>query len=265
MMLRLFVLVCAIALGAAVAAGPLDRKFIYQIDDTYAPPPVGFVEHKMATPDGETIIVWAHPPRPNRTTIVYFHGNAGTLSMRTQRFKIFTDQGFGIIAMAYRGYSGSSGKPTERRIIQDAERLLDMAETFGANDVGGVALYGESLGAAVVSQIADTDIPYRAAVLEAPFTSVPELAEHLLPKLSFATRFLTDKWNSAEALTHMNDRPLLVLHGTQDPLIPIEMGRAIVDAAATSNKRLYSVTGAGHLDVWQPDAIRVILAFYRKH
>lgn len=265
MMTRLLLCLCAILIGTALAAGPLDRKFTYQIDPTYTPPPHGYTEHRMDTSDGETIIVWSHPPRSGRTTIVYFHGNAGSLSIRTERFKIFIDQGFGIIAMAYRGYSGSTGKPSQRKIVADAQQLLASVETFGANTTGGIALYGESLGAAVVAQIADTDIPYRAAVLEAPFTSVPELADHLAPQLAFATRFLTDKWDSVIAIQHMKPRPLLVLHGVDDPLIPIEMGRSIVDAAAPMNKRLYAVQGAEHLNVWQPDAIQVMLGFLRRH
>lgn len=265
MMLRILIYTCVLMLGTAVAAGPLERKLIYQTDPTHSPAPNGYLEHQMRTPDGERIVIWSSPPAPRRATIVYFHGNAGTLANRIERFRIFSDQGFGVIAMAYRGYSGSTGKPSQKKIVADARQLLGSVETYGASKHGGIALYGESIGAAVVAQIADNGTPYRAVVLEAPFTSVPDLAKHLLPKMAFASHLLSDKWNSARAITKMENRPLLVLHGTHDTLIPVAMGQSIVDAASTTNKRLYSVQDAGHLDVWQPETIRVMLSFLRTH
>jgi hypothetical protein len=78
-------------------------------------------EVKLTTSDGEHIIAWHVPPRDGKPVILYFHGNGGALRYRVERFTRLITDGIGVVAVEYRGYGGSSGSPSERGLIADAE------------------------------------------------------------------------------------------------------------------------------------------------
>ena len=111
---------------------------------------------------------WARA-RPGQPTLLYFHGNAGSLAFRSERIRHYQARGRGVFMMSYRGYSGSTGSPSESANVADA--LL--AYTFLV-DAGVAArdiiLYGESLGTGVAVQVA-AQKPVAGVVLDAPYTS----------------------------------------------------------------------------------------------
>jgi uncharacterized protein len=76
----------------------------------------------LDTADGERVIVWHVQPRQGRPVFLYFHGKGGSLRWRDERFRALIDDGSGLVALSYRGYGGSSGRPTERGLIEDAAR-----------------------------------------------------------------------------------------------------------------------------------------------
>src|ERR1700688_1360271 len=69
-------------------------------------------EAVLDTADGERVIVWHVPPREEQPVFLYFHGNGGSLRWRDERFRALISDGSGLIALSYRGYGGSSGRPT---------------------------------------------------------------------------------------------------------------------------------------------------------
>src|SRR6266446_2952162 len=88
-----------------------------------APAAAGFPQAQevmLDTPDGERVIVWHVPPRGEKPVVLYFHGNGGSLAYRVDRFRKLVSDGVGLLALSYRGYGGSSGKPTEAGLIEDA-------------------------------------------------------------------------------------------------------------------------------------------------
>ncbi|GKY88350.1 hypothetical protein STA1M1_22190 [Sinisalibacter aestuarii] len=219
-------------------------------------PPAGLSETTLTTADGETLVMWSAPPAPGKPVVLYFHGNAGNLAMRAGRFAAFTARGFGVVAPGYRGSSGSSGKPTEATLIDDARMLA--AQLPALTGPAPVIYYGESLGAAVAIALAETSPP-AALVLEAPFTSLAGMSARLYGSAALA-RLLTSRWPSLERIANV-PAPLLILHGADDPLVPPAMSRSLLAAAPGPDKRLYLVPGAGHVDVWQADAQRELYAF----
>lgn len=84
-------------------------------------------ELELATEDGERVIVWHVPPREGKPVILYFHGNGGSLRLRAARFRALTADGTGLLALSYRGYGGSSGRPTESGLISDARAVRAFA------------------------------------------------------------------------------------------------------------------------------------------
>src|SRR5437899_12871478 len=77
--------------------------------------------------DGERVLAWHMPPRDDNPVVIYFHGNGGSLRLRVDRFRKLAAAGIGLIGLSYRGYGGSSGKPTEAGLIADARAAYDFA------------------------------------------------------------------------------------------------------------------------------------------
>jgi fermentation-respiration switch protein FrsA (DUF1100 family) len=108
-----------------------------------------------------------------------------------------------------------------------------------------VVFFGESLGTAVVLQLA-LEVPPRALILESPFTSAVELGQRMFPWLPVGW-IMRNRFASSEKIGQYHG-PLLIIHGTQDTVIPFTMGQALF-ARANEPKRFYAVTGADHNEV----------------
>ena len=121
-------------------------------------------EAVLDTADGERVIVWHVPPREEQPVFLYFHGNGGSLRWRDERFRALISDGSGLIALSYRGYGGSSGRPTEKGLLADAAAAYAFAVARYPAD--RIALWGESLGSAVAIALA-ADKPVGRIVLEA--------------------------------------------------------------------------------------------------
>src|SRR6202521_395062 len=101
------------------------RSFIFPIPQTVrtAPEAAGFgaaEEHLLTTADGEKVIVWHVPAKPDHAVVIYFHGNGDFLAGLVGRFRDITSDGTGLAALSYRGYAGSSGHPSEQGLLSDA-------------------------------------------------------------------------------------------------------------------------------------------------
>src|SRR5438874_2460898 len=98
----------------------------------------------LPTADGKQVIAWHVPPRGERPVVLYFHGNGGALRHRVERFRALTADGTGLVAVDYRGYGGSTGRPSERGLGLDAEAAYDFA--VARYPPARLAGWGESLG-----------------------------------------------------------------------------------------------------------------------
>ena len=145
--------------------------------------------------------------------------------------------------LSYRGYSGSTGQPTEYRNVADARLAYDALLEDGIAPAD-IILYGESLGSGVAVQLA-AEKPVAGVVLDAPYTSIADVAVGAYP--FFPVRwFLFDRYETLNFLPNVH-APLLVVHGEADEVIPVAMGRAVY-AAAKGPKEIVTFPGAGHSD-----------------
>lgn len=245
---------------AATAWSQAERWLFYPFDPTLISPlDVGLtgVSETRVTSGADTLIVWTAPPKPGKPIILYFHGNAGNLATRAGRFRRFIDRGYGLIAPAYRGSSGSTGSASEDSLITDAQVVYGFSDWPNwPEKPAPMVVYGESLGTAVaialLAELAD-ETP-DSLVLEAPFTSIKGMAEIHYPALAAYADSLENKWPSLDRVARLN-LPMLILHGTKDKLIPHSMGLAIHSAASSRQKTFLSVTGGGHADLWRSDTL----------
>ncbi|MGH1354460.1 MAG: alpha/beta hydrolase [Thalassovita sp.] len=249
------VLLFGVVLAVAAAASQAERWLIYPFDPRHVSPSEAglpqVTETRITTPDGETLVVWSAPAKHGKPVILYFHGNAGNLATRKGRFQRMLDQGFGLIAPAYRGSSGSTGAPSEDVLIADAVLIANHPDLPQSKRR---VVYGESLGTAVSIALIAQGTAADALLLEAPLTSIHAMAETHYPALAPLTDKLNNHWPSLDRAHHLT-LPLMIVHGTQDTLIPIEMGRQIHTAAPSGNKSFLAVQGAGHTDLWRSDTL----------
>jgi len=210
----------------------------------------------IAMADGTPLTVWARAPEAGRPTILYFHGNAGTLSIRTPRFAEIAASGFGLLAPAYRGYSGSGGTPSEEALIRDALALFDRLR---ACVEGPIVLHGESLGTSVATAVA-AEREAAALILEAPFTAALDLAAAQYPWVPVGL-LMRDPFLTRERLPRVS-APVLIVHGTEDGIVPVEHGRRL--AALHPGAEMIAVEGGRHSDLWERGLWDAALAFLEK-
>lgn len=225
------------------------RSLIYHPSRTRTPPAeaglAGVEERTLVMPDGARVLAWYGKARPGEPTILYFHGNAGSLVERAERVRRFMSQGWGVYLMTYRGFGGSTGVPSETANVADA-RLAHGALVQEGVPPGSIVIYGESLGTGVAVRLA-VERPAAGLALEAPYTSVADVGTRVYPYLPVRL-LLRDRYESSAYIAQVRI-PLLVLHGELDRTIPVGMGREMF-RLANEPKRLSVLPRAGHADIY---------------
>jgi hypothetical protein len=183
------------------------------------------------------------------------HGNGGALRYRVERFTRLITDGIGIVAVEYRGYGGSSGSPSERGLIADAEAGYAFAAArYPAQQI---VLWGESLGSGVAVALA-AEKPVGRVILEAPFTSAAAVgAAHYwyVP----VRLLMTDQFRSDERIGKIT-APLLILHGVKDQTVPYAMGEHLFDIA-NKPKHIVRFLDGGHEDLDKNGALVAVGRF----
>ncbi|MGH2774610.1 MAG: alpha/beta hydrolase [Actinomycetota bacterium] len=240
-----------------------ESRFIYfparGLTATPADARLDFVDVNFNAEDGVRLNGWWVPGQVNDATLLWFHGNAGNLSDRVALLKLLHDElDVGVFMFDYRGYGRSEGKPSEAGLYADARAALEVTRRRAGVHRGEVVLFGQSLGAAVAVELANAH-PVRGVVLESAFTSIPDMARHHYAFLPVGP-FLKTSFDSEARISGI-DAPLLMLHGADDDIVPLDMGQKLF-AAAKAPKEFNAVEGAGHNDMYlQGDYIATLRGF----
>jgi fermentation-respiration switch protein FrsA (DUF1100 family) len=147
-----------------------------------------------------------------------------------------------VLLFDYRGYGGNPGRPTEDGLAADARAAQDWLAA--RDDVGHIAYFGESLGAAVALRLA-IERPPEGLVLRSPFTSLSDVGRLHYPWLPVG-RLLMDRYPSIDRVGQLRV-PVLIIAGERDTIVPAVLSRELFDAAPEP-KRLLLVPGADHTD-----------------
>lgn len=215
----------------------------------------------LATSDGLSLLGWWRPP-PTREApvIVYLHGNAGTLAHRAAKVRPYLDRGWGVLLVAWRGYSGNAGRPTEEGLYADGRAAIGFVDKEGIAPQR-IVLYGESLGSGIAVQLASERAP-GALALEAPFSSLAEVAGAHYPIFP-AAWLVRDRYDSVAKIGRVS-APVLVMHGERDNVVPIRFGRRLL-AAANDPKEGVFLERAGHNDLYDFGAAEAVIRFVERH
>ena len=246
-----------VGLAAAFFA---QRSFIFPIPQTVrtAPEAAGFgeaEEHLLTTADGEKVIVWYVPAKSGHPVVIYFPGNGDFLAGLVGRFRDITSDGTGLVALSYRGYAGSSGRPSEQGLLRDAAGAYAFASArYGADRI---VVWGFSLGSGVAVALA-ADQRIAKLVLEAPYTSITEVAGAAFPLLPVRW-LIRDRFRSDQRIAHVT-APLLIMHGARDSTISIELGERLF-ALAHEPKQFVRFAEGGHNDLADYGAVATARRF----
>src|SRR5712691_1924350 len=209
----------------------------------------------LDTADGERVIVWHLAPRGEQPVVLYFHGNGGALRYRVDRFRALAADGSGLVALSYRGYGGSSGRPTEAGLIADAAAAYAFASSRYPAE--RLVLWGESLGSGVAVALA-AERPVGRIILEAPFASAVEIGAAAYPFVPVRW-LMKDQFRSDLRIAKVT-APVLILHGERDTIVPIASGERLYDLIK-SPKRFVRFPDGGHEDLSAYGAIEVAKKF----
>ena len=263
-MIWVAVLAMAFYTVSCLALCVFQRRLLYFPDPAHYTPQqaglAGVEEIGLATPDGERLVAWYKPAPAPSPVLLYFHGNGGGLYLRRERIEALAGAGYGVFILGYRGYSGSTGRPTEKALVADGLLAYDYLTAQGVAP-SRIVLYGESLGTGIATQVA-SQRQTSAVILEAPYGSVAAEAKAHFGIFPIDW-LLLDRFDSMAHIGRIN-APLLILHGSQDSVIPASSSHALFDAAKEPKKYVEFERG-GHNDLFSFGALEHVQQFLAKH
>jgi fermentation-respiration switch protein FrsA (DUF1100 family) len=242
-----------LAYGAASAFLYLNQRRMVFPAWAVEPSPEGWHEEieglqrlTLETPDGERLLAYWRAPEEGRPSLVTFHGNGSTPQPYAERFTSdppWRESGLGVLAIAYRGYPGSSGSPSEEGLITDGVAAVDFLRAE-LGEAHRVILHGHSLGTAIAIAVA-TEREVEALYLEAPFSSARAIADKAYPFMP--TFLMRDTFYSDRRLPEVKAQAIYMVHGTADGVIAASFSEDL--AASSERSTRFLVEGADHMSV----------------
>jgi fermentation-respiration switch protein FrsA (DUF1100 family) len=225
------------------------RRLQYFPGHDVPPPPEGVEDVTFDAADGVALRGW-YWPGSRDTTLVLFHGNAGHRGDRLEWMRPLHVLGWGVFLVDYRGFGGSAGSPTEQGLYADGEAAANYLRGRGLQKL---VYFGESLGCGVAVETAVRRPPAglilqagAASLVAVGTASLVAVGKRAYPWLPVGL-LMRDRYDAAARVAEARC-PILCIHGTDDRTIPIEMGRALFDAAQEP-KAWFAIDGAGHSDL----------------
>ncbi|WP_034391309.1 alpha/beta hydrolase [Candidatus Pelagibacter ubique] len=244
--------------------------FIFQRNLMYHPSENNYFGDKLEvniekvnikTSDNINLLGWFHKKDLNKfKTIVYFHGNAGTLDNRIHKLNHFKDMDVNFLIIAWRGFSGNKGKPTEEGLYIDGLGAVNWIINQGVKEED-IILYGESLGTGIATEIAQNK-NFAGVILETPFTSMIKAAKEFYPYIP-VNLLLKDRYENYKKVKNINI-PILVMHGEQDIIVPFKMGKKIYNLA-NEPKYSYFTKHDNHMMEFDDNLIIVLENFIKNY
>lgn len=215
----------------------------------WKPQDLQFEDVYFAAEDETKLHGWYCPAKEPRAVLLVAHGNAGHVASRAPWLRYLQTQAkVSVFMFDYRGYGRSEGTPTVEGVLQDARAARAKLRELAAIQDSEMVLMGESLGGAIVIQLA-ADSPPRGLIVQSTFSSLRDVADVHYPKLSWLVP--RGKLDSASQITRYRG-PLLQSHGSADRTIPFSSGEKLF-RSASEPKQFVTIDNADHNN-WLTDA-----------
>jgi uncharacterized protein len=213
------------------------------------------VRATIATPDGEKLAALYVRPGKDRPTVLLFPGNGDNIANYGFLGDWLSAHGYGLLAVSYRGYPGSTGSPTEAGLLTDGLAAFDWLAT--QDNSSPIVILGRSLGTGVAVNTA-AERNAAAVVLVSAYESILAVARATYPYLPVSA-LLKDSFRSDLRIARVTE-PKLFLHGDLDNVIPLSSGKTLFDAAPEP-KAFIVQRGHGHNDIWTRALVEELVAF----
>lgn len=237
-----------VGFGALMYATQRSQIYFPVAESTHAGAQVVLVES-----EGEHLKVW-NVPRDGGKALIYFGGNAEDVAGSIDAFSAALP-GHSLYFVNYRGYGGSSGRPTEAGLFADALAVHDHVKARHSS----IAVLGRSLGSGVAVYLA-SQRPVEHLVLVTPYDSLVSVARAHLPHLPVGL-LMRDRYDSASRAREVT-APVLAVIAQSDEIIPEASSAALVAAFPTGQVSVKVIPGVGHntLD-WSPAYVAAVRDF----
>ena len=213
----------------------------------------------ITTIDNINLLGWFHKKDLNNfKTIIYFHGNAGTLDNRIHKLNHFKDMEVNFLIIAWRGFSGNQGSPSEKGLYIDGQSAVNWTLKQGVIEED-IILYGESLGTGIATEIAQHK-NFAGVILETPFTSMINAAKEFYPYIP-VNLLLKDRYENFKKIKNINS-PILIMHGEKDTIVPYFMGKKMYQLA-NEPKYFYFTKHDDHMMVYDEPMIKILKNFIK--
>ena len=230
-MIREFIYIIIVLICLFVTLRYIERRSIYFpmkiIETTPSTLDLKFEDIYVTTDNNIKLNGWFVPGSDRADTILFFHGNGGNISHRIEKISMLHKLGLNVFIIDYRGYGKSQGRPSEKGLYMDAEAAYTYLIEKGIKP-DKIILYGESLGAAVAVDLA-LKKGVKALITENAFTSVKDMTKIIYPFLP--AFILESRYDSTVKLRDI-DVPKLIIHSSDDEIVPFRLGRKFFEAAA---------------------------------
>jgi fermentation-respiration switch protein FrsA (DUF1100 family) len=214
----------------------------------------------ILTSDNIELLGWYHEKNiKDFKTIIYFHGNAGSLENRIHKLNHFHEMNVNFLIIAWRGFSGNNGNPSEQGLYVDGKSAIDWLIKKGV-DEKNLILYGESLGTGVATHLAQNR-SFAGVILETPFTSMIDAAKIFYPYIP-VNLLLKDKFENYKKIKNVK-LPILVMHGEKDQIVPFSMGKKIYEMA-NEPKYFYFTKYDDHMMEYDEKLVLAIKSFLKR-
>jgi len=197
----------------------------------------------ISSMDGTRLHAWWIPGKNARYTFLAFHGNAANIANRADVYRFLANTPANVLAVEYRGYGKSEGKPSESGIYRDADGAYRYLIEKKGIPPEQIISFGQSLGTAFATHLAAKE-KVAGLVLEAPFPSASVVARKAFWFLPGISLLVYGQFDTGSAIQNVT-APVMVVHCTQDPVIPFEMGEAVFQSAR-SPKVFVKIEGYCH-------------------
>lgn len=213
---------------------------------------------EMTTEDGVVLRHVRLKAEDGAPKVMFFHGNGSLASLQLDRGRQLHDNGFDVLLVEYRGYGGSTGKPSADALLKDSLAVYDW---YKKDESDWMFLYAHSLGTGIASYLS-SQRPVQSMVLEAPYTSLADVAASkyfLFP----ARLLIKHEINTAEYLAE-HKTPTLIIHGRNDFVIPLKFGEELYKGLNPKYAKMKIIEDAGHNTLPDEGSIDMALVHFSK-
>jgi fermentation-respiration switch protein FrsA (DUF1100 family) len=209
--------------------------------------------------DGTQLHGWIIEHTEPSVHILFCHGNAEHVAdLADLLYKYHHEYQATVFAFDYRGYGRSEGRPNERGVVADGHAAQKWLANHLEIPASEIVIIGRSLGGAVAVELAATN-GARGLVLERTFSSLPEVASRHFPWLPVKL-LMRNRFDSVKKIKAYRG-PILQTHGTDDEVVPYELGKRLFDAADCEEKNFVVVKGGTHNEPHRREYWNALAAF----